>query len=111
MSSIDERRQAIRRAAEATGKITLGAEGDVACRVIDVSESGAQVRVDGRRATRNLVGKRISLAIDGAAGGLGATSYAGHIVWARPAVNGVYLGLAFAGARDGRPSPTPTPES
>lgn len=93
MNPVDERRQATRRSAEATGKISFGADG-VACRVIDVSATGAQVRIDGQRASRNLVGKRVSLAIDAAAD-LGVESFVGHVVWARPAMNGVYLGLAF----------------
>ncbi|MGH7803743.1 MAG: PilZ domain-containing protein [Candidatus Binatia bacterium] len=108
MNPVDERRQSARRSAEATGKISFGAEG-LACRVIDVSATGAQVRIDGRRASRNLVGKRISLAIDAAAD-LAAESFTGHVVWARPAVNGVYLGLAF-GAREGRPTPPVPPTS
>ena len=104
MNPPDERRQSARRSAEATGKLSFGAE-DLACRVIDVSATGAKVRVDGRRASRNFVGKRISLAID-ATPELEAASFAGHVVWARPAVNGVYLGLAFS-TREGRPAPTP----
>ena len=104
MNPVDERRQATRRRAEATGKIALGSE-EAVCRVIDVSVSGAQVRVDGRRASRNLVGKRISLAVEGIAE-MPAGPFAGHIVWARPAVNGVYLGLAFEHSPPGlRPTP------
>ena len=108
MNPVDERRQAARRSAEATAKISFGNEG-LACRLIDVSATGAQVRIDGRRASRNLVGKRISLAIDASAE-LAAETFAGHVVWARPAVNGVYLGLAFS-SREGRPSPPVPPGS
>ncbi len=109
MNPVDERRQAARRSAEATGKISFGSEG-VACRVIDVSATGAQVRIDGRRANRNMVGKRISLAIDASADAIAAETFAGRVVWARPAVNGVYLGLAF-NAPEGRPNPPVPPGS
>jgi PilZ domain len=108
MNPVDERRGAARRSAEAMGKVSFGAE-DLPCRVIDVSATGAQVRVDGRRASRNMVGKRVSLAIDGTPE-VEAGSFSGHVVWARPAVNGVYLGLSFSG-REVRTSSAPPAES
>jgi hypothetical protein len=89
MSETAERRQ--RRNAEGTGSISFGHE-PFACRVIDVSENGAQIRIDGRRASRNLVGKRALLRLDGVPNGSGSP-LDGRIVWARPAVNGVYLGI------------------
>jgi hypothetical protein len=88
MSEATERRQALRQNAEGTGMISFGQE-PVACRVIDVSERGAQVRIDGRRASRNLVGKRTTIE------GVRPEPLTGRVVWARPAVNGVYLGIAI----------------
>lgn len=91
MSETPERRQAQRRIAEGTGSISFGQD-PVACRVIDLSDTGAQIRIDGRRASRNLVGKRASLKIDGAAKP-DSGPLDGRVVWARPAVHGVYLGI------------------
>lgn len=65
----------------------------IACRVIDLSDSAAQVRIDGKRASRTLVGKRASLTLEGTEGKL----LEGRVVWARPAVNGVYLGISVEG--------------
>lgn len=92
MSDPTERRQAERQIAEGTGLISFGQEA-LACRVIDVSENGAQVRIDGRRASRNLVGKRTSLVLDGSAGANKEATLEGRVVWVRPAVNGVYVGI------------------
>ena len=98
MSEATERRQAQRRNAEGAGTISFGQE-PVACRVIDVSERGAQVRIDGRRASRNLVGKRTTIE------GVTPAPLLGRVVWARPAVNGVYLGIAIDGAETKAASP------
>ena len=89
MSEATERRVAERRHADGGGTISFGQE-ILTCRIIDLSETGAQVRIDGKRASRNLVGKRASLTLDGATPKL----LEGRVVWARPAVNGVYLGLS-----------------
>lgn len=89
MSETTERRSAERRHADAVGSITFGRE-PFQCRIIDLSESGAQVRIDGKRASRNLVGKRASLTLEGSNPRL----LEGRVVWARPAVNGVYLGIS-----------------
>lgn len=94
ITQTDDRRRATRRRAEGTGKVRFGAEA-FACRILDVSETGAQIRIDGRRASRNLVGKRASLAIESDESG-DAAAREGRVVWARPAVAGVYVGLAFA---------------
>jgi hypothetical protein len=93
MSEATERRGAERRHADGGGSISFGRE-PFACRIIDLSETGAQVRIDGKRASRNLVGKRASITLDGSNPRL----LEGRVVWARPAVNGVYLGLALDGA-------------
>ena len=94
MSEATERRGAERRHADGGGSISFGQE-PFACRVIDLSETGAQVRIDGiKRASRNLVGKRAALTLEGAAPKL----LEGRVVWARPAVNGVYLGISLDGA-------------
>ena len=90
MSEATERRGAERRHPDAGGTISFGQE-ILTCRIIDLSESGAQVRIDGKRASRNLVGKRASLTLDGTTPKL----VEGRVVWARPAVNGVYLGLSM----------------
>ena len=90
MSEATERRGAERRHADGGGSISFGQEA-LACRVIDISETGAQVRIDGKRASRNLVGKRASLTLEGQRPKL----LEGRVVWARPAVNGVYLGLSI----------------
>jgi PilZ domain-containing protein len=89
MSEAQEHRGAERRHADAGGTISFGQEA-LGCRVIDVSQTGAQVRIDGKRASRNLVGKRASLTLEGSKPRL----VEGRVVWARPAVNGVYLGIA-----------------
>jgi hypothetical protein len=89
MSEAQERRATDRRPAEGSGTISFGQEA-LGCRVIEVSEAGAQVRIDGKRASRNLVGKRASLTLEGAKPRL----LEGRVAWARPAVNGVYLGIA-----------------
>ena len=89
MSEAQERRGAERRHANAGGTISFGQEA-LGCRVIDLSQTGAQVRIDGKRASRNLVGKRASLTLEGSKPRL----VEGRVVWARPAVNGVYLGIA-----------------
>jgi hypothetical protein len=89
MSEAQERRGAERRHADAGGTISFGQEA-LGCRVIDLSQTGAQVRIDGKRASRNLVGKRASLTLEGSKPRL----VEGRVVWARPAVNGVYLGIA-----------------
>jgi hypothetical protein len=94
ITQADERRRSTRRRAEGTGEVRFGAEA-FACRILDVSDTGAQIRIDGRRGSRSLVGKRASLAIEGAGSG-DATAREGRVVWARPAVAGVYVGLAFA---------------
>lgn len=83
-----DRRRGERRPANTTGVVSFG-QGDLSCRVIDVSESGAQIRIDGHRASRNLLGKRISLQAEAMA----PDPLDGFVVWVRPAVNGVYLGL------------------
>jgi hypothetical protein len=93
MSETKERRQAERQPAGGTGTVTFG-EQLLPCRVIDISETGAQIRIDGRRATRNFVGKKASLVRDD--GRSDAAPLEGRVVWARPAVNGVYLGLEIA---------------
>jgi hypothetical protein len=90
MDETKERRQAERQLAEGTGSISFGQEA-VQCRIIDLSASGAQIRIDGRRASRNLMGKRASLALDPASPRKSPVE--GRVVWVRPAVNGVYLGL------------------
>ncbi len=90
MDESTERRQAQRRNAEGMGSVSFGQD-PITCRVIDLSNTGAQLRIDGRRASRNLVGKRISLTLDG----LKQEPLLGRVVWARPAVNGVYLGIAI----------------
>lgn len=89
MNETKERRHERRQIAEGVGFVTVGQE-KLPCRVIDISETGAQVRVDGRRASRNLMGKRLSLARDGAGS---EAPLGGRVVWVRPAVNGVYLGI------------------
>lgn len=89
MGEAQERRGAERRHADAGGTISFGQEA-LGCRVIDLSQTGAQVRIDGKRASRNLVGKRASLTLEGSKPRL----VEGRVVWARPAVNGVYLGIA-----------------
>jgi hypothetical protein len=98
MREATERRAAERRPAEAGGSISFGQEA-LACRVIDLSDSGAQVRIDGKRASRNLVGKRALLTLEGTTPKL----LEGRVMWARPAVNGVYLGIAV----DAEPEPAP----
>ena len=98
MSEATERRAAERRPADAGGSISFGQEA-LACRVIDLSDTGAQVRIDGKRASRNLVGKRALLTLEGNTPRL----FAGRVVWARPAVNGVYLGISV----DADPKPGP----
>jgi hypothetical protein len=90
MEETKERRHFERQLAEGTGVISFGQE-PLQCRVIDLSQTGAQVRIDGRRASRNLMGKRASLTLDASAGRPGPLE--GRVVWVRPAVNGVYLGL------------------
>ena len=92
MSEATERRGAERRHADGGGSISFGQDA-LACRVIDLSETGAQVRIDGKRASRNLVGKRASLTLENHTPKL----LEGRVVWARPAVNGVYLGIALDG--------------
>ncbi|MEA2624508.1 MAG: PilZ domain [Candidatus Binatota bacterium] len=92
MSEFKERRQGDRRPADNTGQISFGGE-PVDCRVIDLSAEGAQVRIDGRRASRNLMGKRARLTMTGNAEN-DSFLLEGNIVWVRPAVNGVYLGLS-----------------
>jgi hypothetical protein len=87
-----ERPGSERRHADGGGLISFGQEA-VGCRIIDLSETGAQVRIDGKRASRNLVGKRASITLEGDKPRL----LAGRVVWARPAVNGVYLGIAVEG--------------
>lgn len=94
MSDTKERRQTERQLAGGTGMISFGQE-PLPCRVIDVSDTGAQVRIDGRRATRNFVGKRASLTRHQPSGDVGPVE--SRVVWARPAVNGVYLGLELLG--------------
>lgn len=90
MNEPTERRAAERRPPDAGGSISFGRE-SIACRVIDLSDSAAQVRIDGKRASRTLVGKRASLTtLEGASQKL----LEGRVVWARPAVNGVYLGIS-----------------
>ncbi len=92
MDDSKDRRQTERQITEVTGVISFGQD-PLVCRVIDVSESGAQVRIDGRRASRNLVGKRMSLILDGSSGAVKPPPLEGRVVWVRPAVNGVYLGI------------------
>lgn len=94
MTQADERRRSTRRRTEGTGEIRFGGEA-FACRILDVSETGAQIRIDGRRGSRTLVGKRALLAIE-SEGSTDAEAREGRVVWARPAVAGVYVGLAFA---------------
>ncbi len=89
MSETTERRGAERRNADGVGSINFGKE-PMQCRIIDLSDTGAQIRIDGKRASRNLVGKKASLTLDGSKPRL----IEGRVVWARPAVNGVYLGLS-----------------
>lgn len=89
MTDVKERRRSARRPASGTGTISLGQE-PVACRIIDVSETGAQIRIDGQRASRNFVGKRASLVQNGEGE---KQSFDARVVWCRPAVNGAYLGL------------------
>ena len=96
MSESTERRQTERQLAGGTGVIKIGRE-ELPCRVIDVSENGAQVRIEGRRASRNFVGKRAVLVRDEARGGSRGGPLDVRVVWARPAVNGVYLGLEILG--------------
>jgi len=96
MSHTPERRQAVRRPIDRTGTVSFGGDG-LACRVIDVSETGAQIRIDGQKSGRNLRGKRASLAM--AADPDPTKPLEGSVVWVRAAVNGVYLGLDFR-ARD-----------
>ncbi len=90
MSEATERRGAERRHADSGGTISFGQDG-LSCRIIDLSETGAQVRIDGKRASRNLVGKRASIALEGDK----PRMLEGRVVWARPAVNGVYLGISI----------------
>ena len=90
MSEATERRGAERRNADGGGTISFGQE-PLVCRVIDLSATGAQVRIDGKRASRNLVGKRAALTLEGTSPRI----LEARVVWARPAVNGVYLGLAI----------------
>ena len=99
MSDSKERRQTERRLAGETGLVSFGQD-PLPCRVIDVSDTGAQVRIEGRRSTRNFVGKRASLIRHQPSGDVGPLE--GRIVWARPAVNGVYLGIELShdGNRD-----------
>ena len=92
MSDTKERRHTERQIAESTGLISFGQEA-VVCRIIDVSESGAQIRIDGRRASRNLVGKRTSLVLDGNSESNKPAPLEGRVVWVRPAVNGAYVGI------------------
>lgn len=91
MNETKERRQTERQIAGGTAVVSFGQE-PVPCRIIDVSDTGAQIRIDGRRATRNFVGKRASLVRNGSSSSHGAPLEA-RVVWVRPAVNGVYLGL------------------
>lgn len=90
MNTSKERRQTERQNAEATGWISFGQD-PFGCRVIDLSENGAQVRIDGLRASRNLMGKRASLKLEALSSD--GSALEGRVVWVRPAVNGVYLGL------------------
>jgi len=89
MREAEDRRGAERRQEDAGGTISVGQE-ELGCRVIDLSDTAAQVRIDGKRASRNLVGKRASLTLEGTKPRL----LEGRVVWARPAVNGVYLGIS-----------------
>lgn len=82
---------------DGTGLISFGQE-PLACRIIDLSDTGAHVRIDGKRASRNLVGKRASLTLESPKQRL----LEGRVVWARPAVNGVYLGITLDG-HDAKP--------
>lgn len=91
MTHTPERRQAVRRPIDRTGTVSFGGDG-LACRVIDVSETGAQVRIDGQKSGRNLRGKRASLSM---AEPDSPKVLEGSVVWVRAAVNGVYLGLDF----------------
>ncbi|MGH7898578.1 MAG: PilZ domain-containing protein [Candidatus Binatia bacterium] len=94
MTESTERRQERRQHADSGGSISFGGGASLACHIIDLSTTGAQVRIDGRRASRNLVGKRTALALE--AGNPQASKLVeGRVVWARPAVNGVYLGIAL----------------
>lgn len=90
MSEATERRATERRQSDGSGSISFGQEA-LPCRIIDLSDNGVQVRIDGKRASRNLVGKRASITLEGPKPRL----LEGRVVWARPAVNGVYLGIAF----------------
>lgn len=94
MPDAEERRRAVRRPAETTGEVVVGSQA-YSCHVIDVSSAGARIRIDGRRASRSMVGKPISLTVNGSPQPK-PPPWAGRVVWARPAVAGVYLGLAFA---------------
>jgi hypothetical protein len=89
MNEPTECRSAERRPPEAGGSISFGQD-PIACRVIDLSDSAAQVRIDGKRASRTLVGKRASLTLEGTS----RKPLEGRVVWARPAVHGVYLGIS-----------------
>lgn len=89
MSDAQEGRGAERPHADGAGVISFGQE-PVGCRVIDLSDTSAQVRIDGKRASRNFVGKRASLTLEGSK----PRMFEGRVVWARPAVNGVYLGIS-----------------
>lgn len=91
MSDATERRGAERRNTDGIGSISFGQD-PFTCRIIDLSETGAQVRIDGKRASRNLVGKRAALTLAGPK----ARLLEGRVVWARPAVNGVYLGISIS---------------
>jgi PilZ domain len=96
-SEATERRGAERRHADGSGSVSFGQEG-LACRVIDLSETGAQIRIDGKRASRNLIGKRAVLTLEGDK----PRFLEGRVVWARPAVNGVYLGIS-GGTAEAKP--------
>jgi hypothetical protein len=88
VSEAQDRRVAERRHPDGGSTISFGQE-VVGCRVIELSETGAQVRIDGKRASRTLVGKRASLTLESGK----SRNFEGRVVWARPAVNGVYLGI------------------
>jgi hypothetical protein len=91
MSEATERRAAERRPSDASGSIRFGQE-ELPCRIIDLSDNGVQLRIDGKRASRNLIGKRASLTLEGVPK---PRLLEGRVVWARPAVNGVYLGISL----------------
>jgi hypothetical protein len=97
-SEATERRGAERRHTDGGGSISFGQE-PMACRIIDLSETGAQIRIDGKRASRNLIGKRALLTLEGDKPKL----LEGRVVWARPAVNGVYLGIS-GGSLEAKPA-------